>query len=311
MRRRAAAVGAWRSAARRRPAGRPGGRAGAGRQRPRRRRGPPLRLARRQGRPHRRLAGRLGPRAHQSDAYPLPAGVRHGRSRESAHAGRGGGPRRGRRRLGACCRRPRGAIFTDGQTLRTVLDPATFALVRDQGGGHRAAAGAGRPDEAVAGADALVVPELPRAGFDPALGLDRHFYDRAKAAGRPVRGLETAAYQVERLERPADAGAGRDAEGHARRRRDPGRRRSTTIVTAWRSGDVATLERLLLQSFRESPEIYQRLLVDRNRDWVPQIAPCAAEPRAVPRRGRRRAPASAPTASWRCSRQAGFSVEQQ
>ena len=46
----------------------------------------------------------------------------------------------------------------------------------------------------------LAVPELHRAGFDPAFGIDRHFYDRAKAAGRPVRGLETAAYQIERLD---------------------------------------------------------------------------------------------------------------
>ena len=51
-----------------------------------------------------------------------------------------------------------------------------------------------------------------------------------------------------------------------------------TIVTAWRTGDLATLDRLLLQSFRESPAIYQRLLVERNRDWVPKIAQCEAEP---------------------------------
>ena len=51
-----------------------------------------------------------------------------------------------------------------------------------------------------------------------------------------------------------------------------------SIVAAWRSGDIATLDKVLLQSFRDNPAIYQRLLVDRNRNWVPLIAECAAEP---------------------------------
>ena len=117
----------------------------------------------------------------------------------------------------------------------------------------------------------LVVPELSRAGFDPSQGLDRHYYERARAAGRPVRGLETAAYQVERLNGlplPVQVEMLKatldDVEAQVES--------VETIVTAWRSGDLATLDKLLLQSFRETPAIYQRLLVDRNRNWVPLIA---------------------------------------
>jgi uncharacterized protein YbaP (TraB family) len=169
-----------------------------------------------------------------------------------------------------------GAIFTDGQTLRTVLDPATFRQVESK------VATTGMPLALVERMKPwlvsmlLVVPELTRAGFDPAQGLDRHYYERAKSAGRPVRGLETAAYQVERLnglplpvqvemlKATLDDVAAQVASVE-------------TIVTAWRTGDLATLDRLLLQSFRESPAIYQRLLVERNRDWVPKIARCEAE----------------------------------
>jgi len=170
-----------------------------------------------------------------------------------------------------------GAVFTDGQTLRTVLDAATFAQVEAK------VAATGLPIALVERmkpwlvAMLLVVPELSRAGFDPAQGLDRHYFDRARDAGRPVRGLETAAYQVERLNGlPLSVQIDMlkatldDVEAQVRS--------VDTIVTAWRGGDLATLERLLLQSFRESPAIYQRLLVDRNRDWVPKIAQCVAEP---------------------------------
>jgi uncharacterized protein YbaP (TraB family) len=171
-----------------------------------------------------------------------------------------------------------GAVFTDGQTLRTVLDPATFKQVETK------VAVTGMPLALVERMKPwlvsmlLVVPELTRAGFDPAQGLDRHYYDRAKAAGRPVRGLETAAYQVERLNGlplPVQVEMLKATLDDVQAQVDS----VDTIVTAWRNGDVATLDRLLLQSFRESPAIYQRLLVDRNRDWVPKIAQCEVEPR--------------------------------
>ena len=38
---------------------------------------------------------------------------------------------------------------------------------------------------------ALQGMELAKAGFDPALGLDQHFYEQAKAGGKTVQGLET------------------------------------------------------------------------------------------------------------------------
>ncbi len=169
-----------------------------------------------------------------------------------------------------------GAVFTDGQTLRSVLDPATFTKVEAK------VAATAMPMALVERMKPwlvsmlLVVPELTRAGFDPAHGLDRHYYDRATAANRPVRGLETAAYQVERLNGlplPVQVEMLKatldDVEAQVQS--------VETIVTAWRTGDLATLDRLLLQSFRESPAIYQRLLVERNRDWVPKIAQCEAE----------------------------------
>ncbi len=42
----------------------------------------------------------------------------------------------------------------------------------------------------------LLGMEWQRAGFDQRLGLDRHFYDRAVAAGMPVQALETIDFQI-------------------------------------------------------------------------------------------------------------------
>jgi uncharacterized protein YbaP (TraB family) len=170
-----------------------------------------------------------------------------------------------------------GAVFTDGQTLRTVLDPATFKQVEAKAGAAQLPLALVERMKPWLVSVLLVVPELTRAGFDPAHGLDRHYYDRARAAGRPVRGLETAAYQVDRLNGlplPVQVEMLKATLDDV----DAQVASVETIVTAWRTGDLATLDELLLQSFRESPDLYQRLLVERNRNWVPLIAQCAAEP---------------------------------
>jgi uncharacterized protein YbaP (TraB family) len=169
------------------------------------------------------------------------------------------------------------AMLTDGRTLTTLLDKETAALVQTK------AASAGLPMLVVdrmkpwLAAMTLAVPALQRAGYDPSFGLDRHFYDRARAAARPVRGLETVASQLSALDSlpmPVQIDMLKAVLGDI----DSQVGAVADVVRAWRTGDVRALERLLLDEFRESPDVYQRLLVDRNRAWLPQIAACTAEP---------------------------------
>ncbi len=168
------------------------------------------------------------------------------------------------------------AMLTDGRTLSTLVDRETAALIEAQ------AAAAGLPMLAVErmkpwlAAMTLAAPALQRAGYDPSLGLDRHFYERARAASRPVRGLETAASQIAALDALPMA-VQVDMLKAVLSDIDTQVSAVADIVRAWRSGDVAALERLLLDEFRQSPDVYQRMLVDRNRAWVPQIAACASE----------------------------------
>jgi uncharacterized protein YbaP (TraB family) len=43
------------------------------------------------------------------------------------------------------------------------------------------------------------------------------------------------------------------------------------VVQAWKSGDTAKLEQLLHQETQESPELFRKLTIDRNRKWLPKI----------------------------------------
>jgi uncharacterized protein len=42
-------------------------------------------------------------------------------------------------------------------------------------------------------------------------------------------------------------------------------------VESWRAGDAPAIERIVLKDLRHEPELYQRLLVERNRNWLPQL----------------------------------------
>jgi uncharacterized protein len=43
------------------------------------------------------------------------------------------------------------------------------------------------------------------------------------------------------------------------------------LADAWKAGDAPAVERIVLQDVENDPAMYQRLLVDRNRNWLPAI----------------------------------------
>jgi uncharacterized protein YbaP (TraB family) len=43
------------------------------------------------------------------------------------------------------------------------------------------------------------------------------------------------------------------------------------LIEAWRAGDAATVERIVLADLKPEPQLYQRLLAGRNRNWMPTI----------------------------------------
>ena len=123
----------------------------------------------------------------------------------------------------------------------------------------------------------LVQVEWQQAGFDPQLGLDKHFYDQAKADGKATQGLETAEYQISRLD-----GMTMEQQEHllaeSLRELDDEKANMKKLVEAWRTGDVAAVEKIVLSDLKAEPVLYQRLLVERNRNWLPKIEALFARP---------------------------------
>ena len=168
------------------------------------------------------------------------------------------------------------AMLPDGQTLEQVVSRDTYSAVRARADANGLPWPMLQRMKPWMVAVTLTATEISKAGFDPALGVDRHFFNRAKSAGMPRRALETVAYQFDRLD-----GLGATQQETSLKAMltdiDVQAKNVETLASAWRSGDTATVERLLMEGFTDAPEIAERLLYERNRNWVEPVERCLTE----------------------------------
>jgi uncharacterized protein len=161
-------------------------------------------------------------------------------------------------------------LLQNGQTLDRVISPDTLALVTARVNSLGIPIEPLRRFKPWAIALTLLGLEWQQAGFDAELGLDKHFFDRAKTAGKQVQGLETMAFQISRFDdMPMDEQDRLLAS--TIKELDTEKASVTKLADAWREGDAPTVERIVLQDLKQEPKMYQRLLVERNRNWMPKI----------------------------------------
>ncbi len=158
-------------------------------------------------------------------------------------------------------------LLTGKATLRDVITPRTYKLVAGcltELGADISAFARFKPWFLIL---AMTEIKLRKLGFDSTLGLDWHFYREAKRAGKAIRGLETLEYQLSLFDGLGDM----DQDALVRQTLqdfDTIEAELGRIVTAWRNGDLATLEATLLASFKEYPDLYATLITKRNKAWL-------------------------------------------
>ncbi|MDZ4114319.1 MAG: TraB/GumN family protein [Brevundimonas sp.] len=109
-----------------------------------------------------------------------------------------------------------------------------------------------------------------RAGYAVESGVEPILKARAAAAGMTVSGFETPDEQIRML-------SGFPEEGQLAYLRtaldDFGRAQTEVdkLVEAWAAGDVEAIRRLAVDPMRDTPLLYEALLVRRNTNWANQI----------------------------------------
>ncbi len=162
------------------------------------------------------------------------------------------------------------AALPHGATLSTVLPPALHhrlaATVARLGGDMETLEGV-KPWFAAVTVTGL---ELRSAGYDASDGIDMRLWNRAVHEGKKTGGLETLAHQIEimdsftmeeQIELLRQALDELDQVGPELHR----------LTRLWRSGQTQPLAETLAATFKDAPNAYRRLVVERNRAWLPKI----------------------------------------
>ena len=107
-------------------------------------------------------------------------------------------------------------------------------------------------------------------GYDPNYGIDMHFLKRAKEDAKELGFLEPVEYQINLLGK-MNKGDQDSLLSQTLKEMDIVAKLAADITAYWKSGDANNLDKLMNKSFEGHPNIRERVLVQRNRQWVSQI----------------------------------------
>jgi uncharacterized protein YbaP (TraB family) len=161
-------------------------------------------------------------------------------------------------------------MLPSGQSLDKVVSPATYAAVTDRVTALGLPIGPLNLFKPWALALTLQALEWQKAGFNADLGLDKHFYEMARTAGKTTQGLETLEFQISRFNDMSMPLQER-LLGETLKELETTETSVTKLADAWKAGDAEGVETIVLKELKAEPEMYQRLLVERNRAWLPQV----------------------------------------
>ena len=136
------------------------------------------------------------------------------------------------------------------------------------------------PDAFMAGLDPLqpwlasvqmAVLQMQASGYEAGSGAEAALSADAEAAGKTRAYFETVEEQLRFLsDSPIEVQVADFEVSVEQMVEEP--QLLTELVQAWAVGDMDHIDRLINDDMREtSPELYERIIIQRNRNWIPQI----------------------------------------
>lgn len=163
-------------------------------------------------------------------------------------------------------------VLPDDRTLEDVLGPEDYAVA------EAAAVELDIPlsllDKSEPWLAAITIEQLilSRLGFNAMHGVEMTFLGKARRDAKPIEGLETFAEQIGFLDGLSPA-AQRDLLLQSLTEGAELRGIMDSLVEAWKTGDVGFMESRMLDELAKFPELYDVIVVDRNRRWIDQLVP--------------------------------------
>jgi uncharacterized protein len=172
---------------------------------------------------------------------------------------------------------PRLGLNEPGVTLSSLLDDETNALLAEVAPTVGASPAALEPMRPWLASLMLAVAQIQQLGFDPTAGVEAVLNAEAQAAGKDFRYFETAEEQLGFFANlPEDVQVEMLAQGLRDMAELPAQ--IEAMVAGWATGDLSLLDEAINSDMREdAPEVYDAVIVNRNRAWIPDIQDMIAE----------------------------------
>jgi uncharacterized protein YbaP (TraB family) len=164
------------------------------------------------------------------------------------------------------------AMLPPEQSLRTMLGEDQWRKLVDAAGKTMPAPALERVQPWFAG---VLVSLGDLVSTDPSQVMDMQIFQRASTAGKRVVFLEEAGEQLKILSETGDLDALKEMLGEL----DEVHRKRQDMLAAYGRGDFEALSASTLdpEEMREHPELYEKLLFQRNHAWMKALQPLLAE----------------------------------
>ena len=116
----------------------------------------------------------------------------------------------------------------------------------------------------------MTLIKLKTLGFNPQDGLDIYLFSRAKESGKKILGFETFRQQLEMLDTLSTVNQDK-LLCQTFKDLDILESKMDMILKAWSTGDIEGLESIMLESFNDYPVLFEKLITERNKNWVKKI----------------------------------------
>jgi uncharacterized protein len=116
----------------------------------------------------------------------------------------------------------------------------------------------------------LSISAIKKEGWDSDSGVDKYIQELANAKNIKISELETIETQMASLtDHPIDIQA-EMLKDTLEQLKDM-RNLTMKMVGSWASGDMDQMETAFLEPMKEQKEVYKKLVIDRNKNWIPII----------------------------------------
>jgi len=116
----------------------------------------------------------------------------------------------------------------------------------------------------------LTVNEFEKLGYTAEHGVESYFLQRAKEDRKSIVELETLQYQISLFD-DLDEETQIEFLMQTLEEIQTMEAQIEELIAAWESGSLEDLEQSLLDDFEDYPDVYKRIVTDRNHNWMDDL----------------------------------------